>query len=166
MDKFKGKVAVVTGGASGIGLAMAERFAAEGMKVVVADVEHEALEAAEVKLRRQGRDVLSVHTDVSDGEQVQSLAEVAIAHFGRVHVVCNNAGVVARHDPWGPLADWEWVLGVNLWGVIHGTRAFVPHFLAHSESSHIINTASVAGLLAFPGLASYNVSKRGVVALS
>ncbi len=164
--ELTGGVAVVTGGASGIGLGLAERFGAQGMKIVIADIEVRALDEATAQLRDAGHDVLGVRTDVASAGDVDDLAAAAIAEFGPVHVLCNNAGVVARHEPWGPLEDWEWVLGVDLWGVIHGVRAFVPHMLDHGEPAYVVNTASTAGLLAFPTIASYNVAKHGVVALS
>src|SRR3990172_9920188 len=127
MKELKGKVAVVTGGASGIGRAMAERFAAEGMKVVLADIEEGALAAAESEMRAAGATVASRRTDVSRGEDVDALARFAVDTFGGVHVACNNAGVAAGGVAWQQtVKDWEWLLGVNLWGVIHGIRAFVP----------------------------------------
>jgi NAD(P)-dependent dehydrogenase (short-subunit alcohol dehydrogenase family) len=167
MKEFTGRTAVITGAASGLGLAFAHRFGAEGVQLVVADVENEALERAASDLRAKGYDVRAVISDVSSAEQVRALADRAVDEFGRVHLLFNNAGVVAHHDAWGgALEDWEWVIGVDLWGVIHGVRAFVPHMLEHGEPAHVVNTASVAGLLAFPGMSSYNVAKHGVVALS
>ncbi len=167
MKDFKGRVAVVTGGASGIGRAMADRFAAEGMRVALADVEQGALDAAEREMRAAGADVLAVRTDVSKRDQVQALAEKTRERFGAVHVVCNNAGVVTYRPSWElSLDDWRWVLGVNLMGVIHGVQTFLPGMLAHGEEGHIVNTSSIAGLLANSGSAPYDVSKFGVVALS
>lgn len=166
MDEVRGRVAVITGGASGIGLGLAEKFAAEGMSLMLADIEQAALDEAAVQLRDAGANVATFVCDVSDGAAVEALAEETYAVHGACHILCNNAGVVARHKPWGPLEDWEWVLGVDLWGVIHGVRSFVPRMLEGGEPGHIMNTASTAGLLAFPGIASYNVAKRGVVALS
>ena len=167
MEQLDGKVAVVTGAASGIGRAMAERFAAEGMKLVLADVEEDALSAAAKELADGGAEVLAVPTDVSQAESVDALAARTLQEFGGVHVVCNNAGVgghgAASWD--GPLAEWEWVLGVNLWGVIHGTRAFLPRLLEQDEG-HVVNTASAAGLGALPFMGPYSASKHAVVALS
>jgi NAD(P)-dependent dehydrogenase (short-subunit alcohol dehydrogenase family) len=165
MELTAGKVAVVTGAASGIGLALAERFARAGMDVVLADVEETALAAAEQKVAGLGAKTLAVPTDVSDEAAVQALAAESVDRFGAVHLVCNNAGVSSASDPWfGPLSAWRWVLGVNLWGVIHGIRAFLP-LLALQGEGHIVNTASMAGLM--PGFApSYDASKHAVVAIS
>jgi NAD(P)-dependent dehydrogenase (short-subunit alcohol dehydrogenase family) len=166
MKEFRSKVAVVTGAASGMGKAMAERFAAEGMKVVLADVEREALGAAEHEFRTRGSTVLAVRTDVSKAADVEQLAARTVEAFGTVHVLCNNAGVGTGGLAWiQRIADWEWTLGVNLWGVIHGIRTFLPIMLAHGEEGHIVSTASVAGLISGPFGIPYNVSKYGVVAL-
>jgi NAD(P)-dependent dehydrogenase (short-subunit alcohol dehydrogenase family) len=164
MELSEGKVAVVTGGGSGIGLAMAERFARAGMDLVLGDVQQDALDEASASLRLLGVDVLAVTVDVSKEAEVQALAERTLEHFGAVHLVCNNAGVAARSDPWfGPISSWEWVMGVNFWGVVHGCRAFLPHLAA--GGGHIVNTASIAGL--FPGFGpSYDASKHAVVAVS
>jgi NAD(P)-dependent dehydrogenase (short-subunit alcohol dehydrogenase family) len=168
MKEFKGKVAVVTGAASGIGRAMAERFAAEGMKVVLADVETGALAQTEAEMKAAGATVLAVRTDVSSASDVQALAGRTIDAFGAVHILCNNAGVPPVVGPSWELteADWQWVLGVNLWGVIHGIRAFVPMMLKQGSEGHIVNTASIAGLLSAPWAATYDVAKHGVVTLS
>jgi NAD(P)-dependent dehydrogenase (short-subunit alcohol dehydrogenase family) len=163
-------VAVVTGAASGIGLATAHRFADEGMQVVLADVEAEPLAAAEAAIKATGADVLAVRTDVASPNAVQRLADAAFSTFGNVHVVFNNAGVAAtagtlRLRAWeGSLADWDWTLSVNFMGVLHGVRAFVPRMLEHGDEGHIVNTASMAGLLT--GANPYNVSKHGVVCLT
>ena len=167
MQTFANKVAVITGAASGIGRAIAERCVDEGMKVVLADIEVEALTATAAALRAQGATVLAVPTDVADAAAVAALAEQTMATFGAVHLLCNNAGVAATGRIWErSLADWAWVLGVNLWGVIHGIHTFVPIMLAQAEESHIVNTASIAGLISTPGLGVYNVTKHGVVTLS
>jgi NAD(P)-dependent dehydrogenase (short-subunit alcohol dehydrogenase family) len=165
MKLERGKVAVVTGAAGGIGLALAERFAGAGLSVVLADVEEGALAVAAEKVAARGVDTLAVQTDVSDATAVEALAAATIERFGGVDLVCNNAGVASRSDPWfGPLASWDWVLGVNLWGVVHGCRAFLPHLVARG-GGHIVNTASIAGLL--PGAsAAYDASKHAVVASS
>ena len=167
MEVFEGRVAVVTGAASGIGLALAQRFAAEGMKVVMADVEAAALDNAAAVVRATARAVLPVRVDVSRPEDVERLAGETYAAFGAAHVVCNNAGVAvlgAVHEH--SLADWQWVIGVNLWGVIHGVRAFLPRMLAGGDEGHIVNTASMAGLTTAPFMSVYDVTKHGVVALS
>ena len=165
MDLRTGDVAVVTGAASGIGYALAERFASAGLHVVAADVDDTALADAAAALRVHGTDVLAHPVDVRDDDAVAGLASAAVDHFGAVHVVCNNAGVSTRADPWaGPPSAWKWVFAVNVWGVLHGVRAFLPHLLAGGRG-HIVNTASMAGLA--PGVgAPYDASKHAVVALS
>lgn len=166
MQDFEGKVAVVTGGASGIGLAMATRFAAEGMRLVLADIEEAVLEEAAAGLRETGAEVLTVQTDCGDAASMDNLAERSLEHYGSVHVVCNNAGVGARGRMWDlGVNDWEFVLRVNLWGVIHGVRVFAPH-LVEQDEGHIVNTGSMAGLVSVSGTGPYNVSKHGVVTLS
>ena len=167
MDQFEGKVAVVTGAASGMGLEFARRFAAEGMKVVMADVEAPALDAAVAEVSGTGAEAVAVVTDVSDATSMDRLGAATIDAFGSVHVVCNNAGVSGSSAPTAELtsADWAWVLGVNLWGVIHGHRVFQPLLMAQNEG-HIVNTASMAGHTSFNSLAPYHVSKHGVVTLS
>ena len=160
-------VAVITGAASGIGRGLAERFTAEGMKVVIADVEAAALAKLEADLKAKGATVLAVRTDVSKAAEVENLAAQALDTFGAVHILCNNAGVVCSRPVWEhTLADWEWVLGVNLWGVIHGIRTFVPRMLAQGDECHIVNTASILGLVGGSGEGIYKVSKHGVVVLS
>jgi NAD(P)-dependent dehydrogenase (short-subunit alcohol dehydrogenase family) len=166
VKEFRDRVAVVTGGASGIGRALADRFAAEGMKVVLADVEEDALRLAEADFREKGVDVLGVRTDVSKPEDLEKLAQQTLDAFGGVHIVCNNAGVAGA---WGQawantLDDWNWIMGVNLWGVIHGVRTFLPIMLEQGEEGHVVNTASLAGLM--PGRGIYGVTKQAVVALS
>ena len=164
---LRGKAAVVTGGASGIGRALAIRFAREGANVVVADLDAAGMESVAAEARGLGVKALTVRTDVSELPQVEALATRAFEAFGSVHLLCNNAGVAA----WGGLEsashrDWQWVLGVNLWGVIHGVEAFVPRMIARGEPGHIVNTASMAGLVASKGLGVYNTSKYAVVGLS
>jgi NAD(P)-dependent dehydrogenase (short-subunit alcohol dehydrogenase family) len=167
MEDFQDKVAVVTGGASGIGRALAEKSAALGMKIVLADVEERALSQAEKELKAGGAEVRALRTDVSQAGEVEAQAHLAFTTYGAVHLLFNNAGVSVKHTVWGSsLVDWQWVLGVNLWGVIHGLHFFVPRMLAQGSEGHIVNTASDAGLLAHAGQHSYNVSKHGVVALS
>jgi NAD(P)-dependent dehydrogenase (short-subunit alcohol dehydrogenase family) len=166
MKEFSGRVAVITGGASGIGLGLAHRLADEGMKIVVADIEENVLDSAVEELKANGAEAHGHICDVSDRDQVEALANKVFEQFGAVHFLANNAGVVTRHDPWSSLDDWDWVLGVDLMGVIYGVHSFTPRMLETGEPGHIMNTASTAGLLAFPQIASYNVAKRGVVALS
>jgi NAD(P)-dependent dehydrogenase (short-subunit alcohol dehydrogenase family) len=169
MKDFRGKTAVVTGAASGIGRGLADKFAAEGMNVVLADVEQPALDAAAREMTDAGATVLAVPTDVSSEAAVHALARHAFDRFGGVHVLCNNAGVGGGgpQPSWATeQRDWDWVLGVNLWGVIYGVRAFVPLMLERGEEGHIVNTASVAGLIAGAGGPAYTVSKFGVVAYS
>ncbi|HWC29553.1 MAG TPA: SDR family NAD(P)-dependent oxidoreductase, partial [Dehalococcoidia bacterium] len=166
MQNFEGKVAVVTSAASGIGRALAERFANEGMRVVLADVEEPALETAVRELTQAEHEVIGVQTDVSKRESVEELARQAIDAFGKVHVLCNNAGVGGgRGLLWEmTLNDWEWTFGVNFWGVLYGIRTFVPLMLSHGEEGHVVNTASMAGIT--PGGGPYGVTKHAVVALS
>ena len=167
MEQLAGRVAVVTGGASGIGLAMAQRLAAEGMRIVLADIERAVLAHAGDELARSGADVLTVPADVSLAADVEVLAATTLEHFGDVHLVCNNAGVGSRGLPIAelPLEDFSWVLGVNLFGVIHGIRSFLPHLLRNGVG-HIVNTASMSGLYHLPRMGPYNASKAAVIALS
>jgi NAD(P)-dependent dehydrogenase (short-subunit alcohol dehydrogenase family) len=167
IDSLRNKVAVVTGGASGIGRALAQGLAGEGMRVVVADLDEAGLAATVQAIQAKGGEALAVRTDVTQPSEVQSLADQALHAFQRVHVLCNNAGVAL----WGglehaTLRDWQWVMGVNLWGVVHGLQAFVPRMIAQREGGHILNTASMAGLIASQGLGIYNASKYAVVGLS
>jgi len=167
MNNFRGRVAVVTGAASGIGLALTERFVTEGMNVVMADIEAGALATQSERLRRDGATVLPIRVDVSQPGDVERLADETYAAFGAAHVVCNNAGVAvigAVHEH--TLADWQWVINVNLWGVIHGVRVFLPRMLAGGDEGHFVNTASMAGLTTAPFMSVYDVTKHGVVALS
>ena len=165
--EFKDKVAVITGAASGIGRAIAERCVQEGMKVVLADVQPDALTATEASLKATGALVLAVPTDVSRAGDVEALAQKTLEMFGAVHLLCNNAGVGSAAAIWETaIADWEWLIGVNLWGVIHGVRVFVPIMLEQDTDCHIVNTASMAGLISSPGLGAYKVTKHAVVTLS
>jgi NAD(P)-dependent dehydrogenase (short-subunit alcohol dehydrogenase family) len=172
MKNFKNKVAVITGGASGFGREFANIGANLGMKLVLADVQQDALDKTKAELEAQGAQVLAVRCDVRKAEQVQALADAAMDRFGAVHLVFNNAGVGSGGLIWeNSVADWEWVLGVNLWGVIHGVRIFTPLMLECAKKDpgyegHIINTASMAGLLNAPNMGVYNVSKHAVVSLS
>ena len=167
MKDFKDRVAVVTGGASGLGRAMALRYAREGMKIVLADVQADALKKTEDEFRQAGISVLGVPTDVSKGSDVDALAEKAFKAFGGVHILCNNAGVAPGGTIWEQSEkDWEWTIGVNVWGVIHGIRAFVPRMIAQNAEGHVVNTASVAGLLSLPGMGMYCMSKHSVVTIS
>lgn len=172
MRHFDGKTAVVTGAASGMGRAFADRFARAGMQVVLADVEEDALHTAVRELEQQEHRVLGVLTDTRRRDSIDALARQAIDTFGNVHILCNNAGVASSGDAgaggravWEiPQADWDWVMGVNFWGVLYGIQAFVPHMLTHGEEGHIVNTASLAAIM--PGGGAYSVSKHGVLALS
>lgn len=168
MQKFEGKVAVVTGAASGIGLGMAEVLAGQGMKVVMADIEEAPLRQAAEVLQNANFDVLPVRTDVSDFSSVEALAAKAISHFEKVHILCNNAGVAGGGGGaiWQSTAnDWQWVMGVNLMGVVHGLRAFVPSMIEHGEEGHIVNTSSILGLTTGGG-SIYGVSKHAVTRLT
>ena len=167
MEELQGKTAVITGAASGIGFQLARGLAAEGCRLVLADIEQGPLEAAARELRDGGAEVLPVVTDVSSYPSVQALAAAAFERFEGVHLLCNNAGVSvpgaiqdARHE------DWQWIIGVNLWGVVHGVEAFLPRMIAQGQEGHIVNTASMAGHLASQGLGLYNTTKFAVVGLS
>lgn len=167
MRDFKGKVAVITGAASGIGLGIARRCATEGMKLVLADVNQANLARAESELKNLGATVLAVQTDVSRRGDVERLARQSFDAFGQVHLLVNNAGVAAGGPPWeATWNDWEWVIGVNLWGVIHGVKVFTPLMLDQNTECHIVNTASAAGLMVGGASAPYSVTKHAVVALS
>ena len=170
MDDLSGKVALVTGAASGIGLALARRFAQEGMKLVLADVEEAPLANAAAALRARGTSAIAVPTDVMQEAEVKRMAQAAFDAYGNVHVLCNNAGVggaLGVDGVWNwAREDWEWVLGVNFWGVVHGIHHCVPRMLAKGEAGHVVNTASAAGFVSGVTGAPYTVSKFGVVALS
>jgi NAD(P)-dependent dehydrogenase (short-subunit alcohol dehydrogenase family) len=165
--EYQGKVAVVTGGGSGIGRSLAHAFARRGARVVLADIEKPALDAVANELERAGGEVLALRVDVADSRQVAHLAEAAYEAFGAVHVLCNNAGIaVGGRIKDVSLEEWDWVLRVNLYGVIHGLHAFLPHMLASGEPGHVVNTASLAGLASAAGLSPYSASKYAVVAIS
>lgn len=167
MDDLQNKVAVITGGASGIGRAMAERFAEEGMRIVLADIEADALAKAETSMRNDGADVMAVQTDVSKESDIEHLAKKVVEKYGTVHVLCNNAGVGVVGTAWDIAAeDWDWVMDVNLGGVVYGIRHFVPIMLRSGEGGHVVNVASMAGLITGAGMAPYYASKHAVVALS
>nr|RAV99487.1 short-chain dehydrogenase [Aerococcus urinae] len=167
MQDFKGRTAFVTGGASGIGFAMAKAFGAAGMNVMLADIEREPLEKAVEDLRQRQVRVEGVHCDVAERRSVEDAAKATIEAFGKVHVVCNNAGVGAG-GPVGTLkpGDWDWTIAVNLMGVVYGTEAFLPHIRAHGEGGHFVNTASMAGMISPPGMEPYFATKFAVVAMS
>jgi NAD(P)-dependent dehydrogenase (short-subunit alcohol dehydrogenase family) len=168
MKDFKDKVAVITGAASGIGRGIANRAVKEGMKVVLADIEEKALIQAEKELKSSGATLLSVLIDVSKAEDVEKLAQKTIDTFGEVHLLCNNAGIGPYGVTWEcSLSDWKWIMDVNLWGVIHGIRTFIPIMLKQNTECHIVNTASLSGLMANEiGQGMYIVTKYGVVGLT
>jgi NAD(P)-dependent dehydrogenase (short-subunit alcohol dehydrogenase family) len=167
MKNLQGKVAVITGGASGLGRAIADVCAKEKMNIVIADIEDKVLQQTASDLQQMGAQILPVKCDVSKAADVQRLADKTYETFGACHLLFNNAGVAGGKRAWETTeADWQWELGVNLWGVIHGIRIFVPRMLAQGDECYVINTASVAGLLTPTMSASYNVSKHGVVALT
>ena len=168
MKEFAGKTVVITGAASGIGYALAERFAEEKMNVVLADIEQDALDAAVSKISDLGVDAVGIQVDVMDKNSVQSLAKKSIDAFGNIHILCNNAGVAppAIDEPiWDHEQNaWDWVMGVNFYGVLYGLQSFVPHMVKHKEEGHVLNTVSLAGILGLEG--SYGVSKFATLALS
>ena len=162
--ELSGKVAVVTGAGSGIGRGLCVRAAAAGMHVVAADVEHGALDETVALV---GGDAIGVRTDVSDGAAVHALADQAFARFGAVHLLCNNAGVFQAGVLWErTVADWEWVLGVNLWGIIHGIRAFLPRMIAQGTKGHVVNTSSLAGIVSNAFSGPYNTSKFAALGIT
>jgi NAD(P)-dependent dehydrogenase (short-subunit alcohol dehydrogenase family) len=167
MKDFNDKTAVITGGASGIGRAMGELFLSKGMNVVLADIEQSALDTTVAELQAGGGRCIGVLTDVSKADDVQKLADAAIAEFGAIHIACNNAGVFAGGLLWEQsLADFNWQLDVNVWGVIHGIRTFVPIMAAQDSDCHIVNTASMAAVTAMPYSGIYHMSKHAVLAMS
>ena len=168
MKTFEGKVAVITGAASGIGRGLTERCLAEGMHVVMADIEEDVLNKTADALRAEGNNsIVTVKTDVSVLAEIENLKQVALDSFGAVHLLFNNAGVGGGGNAWDATQkDWEWVIGVNLWSVIHGVRVFTPQMISQGDECHIVNTASVAGLVGGSTNACYSVTKHGVVALT
>ncbi len=167
MDNFEGKTAFITGGASGIGFAMAKALGAVGMNVMLADIEREPLEKAVEYLRQRQVKVEGVDCDVADRKSVEAAAAACVEAFGKVHVVCNNAGVggggaIGTMKP----GDWDWTINVNLMGVVYGMEAFLPHIRAHGEGGHFVNTASMAGMISPPGMEPYSATKFAVVAMS
>ncbi len=167
MKDFKDKTAVITGGASGIGRAMGELFLTKGMHVVLADIEQKALDATVAALTASGGRCIGVVTDVSRAEDVQKLADAALVEFGAIHIACNNAGVFAGGLLWEEsLADFQWQLDVNVWGVIHGIRTFVPIMAAQDSECHMVNTASMAAVTAMPYSGIYHMTKHAVLGLS
>ena len=166
MKELKGKVAAVTGAASGLGRSMALAFAAEGMHVALADVDEQGLLEVQETIKKHAVKATVLRVDVSKAEDEEAFADRTVNELKAVHVVCNNAGVSPLGAVWeNTLADWQWILGVNLWGVLHGVRAFTPRLIAQNEG-HVVNTASVAGLISPPGSGAYNVTKHAVVTLS
>ena len=170
MRDFEGKVAVITGGASGMGKAFAERFAREGVKIVLADVEEEALNATVLELQQAEHDVVGVLADVSSAQAIEELAEKTLDAYGKVHLLFNNAGVGGGGEGsklWEhSIQDWDWTFGVNLWGVVYGIKTFLPIMLEQGEEGHVINTASIAGLIGGAGLDIYGATKHAVVRIS
>jgi len=167
MEEFAGKTAVVTGAGSGMGKAFALRFAAEGMNVVIGDIQDDALSATVSEISARGTPVLGLHTDVSSPVSVAALADAAEERFGPIHVACNNAGVEGYLD--GPIweatsKDWEWTVGVNFWSVVHGVRTFVPRMLAHGQPAHVVNTCSMTSVVQASNM--YGITKHAVIALS
>ena len=167
MREVEGKTAFISGGASGIGRGMARAFANAGMKVMIGDIEQAPMQALVFELRQAGADADCVRVDVTDRDAVMAAADATQARFGKVHVVCNNAGVlVDGRSEKVDMDNWNWVVDVNLWGVVYGFQAFIPRILAHGEGGHVVNTASMAGMVNFRGSGPYNATKFAVVALS
>lgn len=167
MNEFEGRVAVITGGASGIGAAMARAFAARGARLALADVDREALAAAEKGHHEAGTPVLAVPTDVTKRDQVEALADAVFAHYGAAHIVCNNAGIATFGRSWEcPDEDWAYTMDVDFWGVVHGLRAFVPRLIDQAQGGHVVNTASMAGLVGMGWLGVYCAAKFAVVGVT
>lgn len=166
MQDVKGKVAFITGGASGMGLGMARAFAAAGMKVMIGDIEDDKAQQAVDELVGKGLEAACVHADVTKMESMQAAADKTIETFGKVHVISNNAGVaVGGYSESCSIRNWNWVVDVNLWGVVYGLQAFVPHIAAHGEGGHVISTASMAGMVGLRGAGPYNATKFAVVGM-
>ena len=166
MKDVKGKVAFITGGASGMGLGMARAFGAAGMKVMIGDIEQQALDAAVAGLKARGTDAAGVQVDVADRDSVFAAAQATIKAFGKVHVLCNNAGIgVSGKSEKCSIENWRWVMDVNLWGVIHGLQAFMPLIESHGEGGHVMSTASMAGMVSFRYMGPYNATKFAVVTI-
>jgi NAD(P)-dependent dehydrogenase (short-subunit alcohol dehydrogenase family) len=167
MKEFSNRVAVITGAGSGFGREFARIAAARGMRLALADIQSDALDAIAAELRAAGAEVLATRVDVSSAEAMERFADAVFAQYGNAHLLFNNAGVGGGGLLWEhSVRDWQWVLGVNLWGVIHGVRCFIPRMIANGDEGHVVNTASVAGLLSAQTMGVYNVSKHGVVTLS
>ncbi len=167
MDAFQDRVAVITGGAGGIGRALADAFAARGARVVLADIDDASLAHAEKELSSRGARVLAVNTDVTHRESVNALAERTWSHFGAAHIVCNNAGIAVLGElVQATPEDWDLTMAINFWGVVHGVNAFVPRLIEQGQGGHVLNTASMAGLVGMQGLGIYCASKFAVVGLS
>ena len=167
LDVLEGRAAVVTGAASGIGLAVTEAFVAAGMRVLMTDRDDERLAAQTERLASDGGEVRSLVADVTDPDAMERAADAAVEHFGKLHVAMNNAGIVAGGNSWElPLSEWRRVVDVDLWGVIHGVHAFVPRILASDEPGWVVNTASMAAVTTIPGIGPYTASKHGVLGLS
>ncbi|MBG0785197.1 MAG: SDR family NAD(P)-dependent oxidoreductase [Anaerolineaceae bacterium] len=168
MKAFKGKTAVITGSANGIGRSIAEKCVAEEMNVVLADIDEQRLNEVQAELQAAGGSVLAIRTDVSRHEDIEALAQAALSKFGKIHLLCNNAGLSTYKRSWKmTLSDWNWVVGVNLWGVIYGIQVFLPIMLEQDEEAYIINTASEAGIIGGRrNMSGYYLTKSGVIALS
>ena len=166
MKDVAGKVAFITGGASGMGLGMAKAFGAAGMKVMIGDIEQEALDSSVAALKESGIDAAGIKVDVADRDSVFAAAKATIDTFGKVHVLCNNAGIgVSGKSEKCAMENWEWVMDVNVWGVIYGLQAFVPLIESHGEGGHVMSTASMAGMVSFRYMGPYNATKFAVVTI-